>query len=376
MDDLAADAWEVFRHGAGDGAFLVEVPPGHAADAKEYCMGQHARLLITASLLGGGHVEMAASLRERALRYERIATAIRDIGLPSEHAMRISYRTPPRDWTQVASPSSWCHRTGVKVAQQALLIGAAVSLISNCKCVAIDKSKTLAQGAADLLKDTAMAGAVGYAGGFLGTVLKAVMRQSSNGALKGASRTLLPAMLVTIAIESGVLFKSYLNGDMDGTAFLHSVGEKGAMFWSSVAVGGICQTLIPVPVLGAILGGLLGSVLSSRLYSGCLALLRETREAKDREAQYHELNDRCEELRTRLESYSQDSDRLFSEHFGSLSRSLWGLLDEIEAGLVADDLDALAASAVRLAETLGSPMEINDFEEHLSFLYSGKTLVL
>jgi hypothetical protein len=352
------------------------LPSDLCGKAKEHCQTQHDKLVKQAErLFKDGKNDLANEKLRKAKVYEETKARIKDSGITMKEA-RFA-RLHPKLFT-AGRIMKISHRAGLKTSGNAALIGGVVSLVSNIKAMAVDGDKTLPEAAASLLADTGKAAAEGYATGFIGTGASALLRQAESSGLQYLGKSSLPTMMATMALDSALLLKKYLSGDIDGVDFLEKMGEKGTSFWAGAAMATVGQAVIPIPVVGAVLGGMVGAAMSSVMYDVCLSTFKEARES---ERSYRETKKMCEESRELLATWREESARRFRLYFQDLKTGLQGCLNDMSSLLASDDLDSegmdcLAMCVDRLSEMLGKPTHFWTFEEFESVLDSGGTIVI
>lgn len=352
------------------------LPSDLCEQAKKHCQARHNELVEQAMrLIKDGKKELAAQKLAKAKQYLETKARIKSSGLTIGEAEFARLHPILFTAERIAKIS---HRAGLETMGCSALIGGVVSLVSNIKAVVVDGEKTMAEAAVDVLADTGKGAAVGYGTGFVGAGAGAILGQSKTSVLRSVGKSSLPAMMATMALESALLFKKLLSGEIGGADFLEGLGEKGTSFWSGAAMGAVGQAVIPIPVVGAVLGGMVGSALSSVLYNGCLSAFKEARES---ESSYLAAKKRCEESRENLAVWREESGRRFRLYFRELETGLQGCLDDMSSLLAEGDLnskgmDALAACVCRFSEMLEKPLRIGNFAEFEAVLDSGGPIVI
>lgn len=351
-----------------DGAFAryrgikLELPSEQMEMAEQHCRSEAATLRNNAQAAEAhGKPQVAAKLREHADNYDQLARNLKDSGLTSDDAL--FYRTHPRIATarDIARTS---HRAGMEGVTGGVMVGAAISLVSNAFMVATERREVKAalQGVA---VDTAKAGAMGYASAATGSVLKSLMQQSGSRGLQTLSRTAAPALVVNICITMGVSIKQYANGEIDGVEFMEHIGEKGAGMLSAGMMAALGQVVIPIPVLGAAIGGMIGCTLSSMFYRESLLAAKNASLATEALAAAVELHTAArEEVQRQREALAA----FMASELPALRGATAELLAALDVSEQALEADAFATAINSYALLLGSTLEFGSLDEFDIFM--------
>ncbi|GAA9742003.1 hypothetical protein VN0139_05850 [Helicobacter pylori] len=118
----------------------------------------------------------------------------------------------------------------------------------------------------EALNHTAIAtlkgGAYSYGIAFGGSLLGGMMQNSANKVIQSLGKSSLPAMIVGTAVANVTIFTRYFSGKIDEVELCKQLGRTNASFLSGGAMAVAGQTLIPIPVVGALIGGFVGAALS------------------------------------------------------------------------------------------------------------------
>ena len=228
----------------------IDLPTEQVADAKKYCLEKADKLNRQAERLDlEGKKELAQKSREQAKNYTELEKKCQDSGISTEEAKR--YRLDPK-WETAKDIAEVSHRAGIEGAKFGTAIGGSISLISNIIAVK-SGNKELEDALFDTATDTLKSAGVGYATGFAGSALKGAMQQSSKQFIREASKTGLPAMIVSTCLSLGKTITSYASGEIDEKALLREVGAIANSSISTAAFSSLGQIVIPIPVLGCLL---------------------------------------------------------------------------------------------------------------------------
>jgi len=344
----------------------LELPTEQFQDAAEHCQKQAEQLRFNASQAEkAGKPDVAGKLRREADNYDQLALDVRDSGLTTEQA--IFYRTHPRIATAVDIART-SHRAGVKGAQYGAAIGGTISLVRNIFSMAQGEvNATIA--VKTLARDTASAGAMGYATAAAGSAVKGVMQQSSGQTLRTLSQTSAPALAVNICISLGTSISRYVRGEITESQLLTEVGEKGAGMLSGAMMAALGQIAIPVPVVGAAIGGMIGCTLSSLFYQSALESARDVELSRDNLK-------RCKAIqkaaRANIAQEQAALNAFLRREIPALvkeTNELFCLLDTENS-----DVDVLAGAINQYAGLLGVQLQFNSLREFSEFMGSDQPL--
>ncbi len=135
----------------------------------------------------------------------------------------------------------------------------------------------------ETIKHTAIAtlkgGAYSYGIASGGSLVGSVMQNNANQFIQSLGNGLAPTMIVGVGVGSCEVLIKYFCGKINSVECLEELGKENTNFLSSIAMGGIGQLAIPIPVVGALIGGYVGMVMSKTFYDISLKTLKEAKEA-------------------------------------------------------------------------------------------------
>ena len=166
------------------------------------------------------------------------------------------------------------HRAGVEAAKSGAVIGGSISIVRN--------AVTLCKGDIDpedavinVAKDTASSAGMAYATGATGAALKGAMQNAKSETLRTLSKTNVPAIIVSVSVQTAKVMKRYFEGEIDGVECLEELGQEGVGMISSSMFAVVGQALIPVPILGGLIGGMVGYAFASANYGVLMDALKD-----------------------------------------------------------------------------------------------------
>jgi len=157
------------------------------------------------------------------------------------------------------------NEAAVEATKIGVAVGGGISLITNTVAVLKGK-KEVDEAIADTAIDTATAGAVSYATGFINTSIASVMKNSINGMVRSLGKANAPAYVTQTAISTVKSLGRLCDGEITINEFFLGIGKNGTSLLASVQGAVIGQLLIPVPVVGALVGGLVSTLLCEVIY--------------------------------------------------------------------------------------------------------------
>lgn len=356
-----------------DANISFEVPSDYYDDIKKAANKKIAELQEQVEALEAqGKNDVAQQKRAQIRKAENIRDNLKNSGVSNADAME-ARRNPilstAKDITKVS------HRAGVESAKAGAAIGGGISGIRNI--IAVVKGDKKAEDALiDTAADTGKAAAVSYAVAFAGSALKGAMQNAPAKFARTLSKTNLPAIVVTVALETGKTLSKYLDGQIDGTECLEELGEKGtgmlssAMFASQGAALG--TFLIPIPGVGTVVGGLVGGMIgysfSSAYYRQLLGALKEAKIAHEERLR---IESECEEAVKAIREYRAEIESLLSEYLTEYKDSLNMALNEMRDAYATGDADSFITGANSITEKLGGKPQFETVDEFQALLKRG-----
>ena len=258
------------------------------------------------------------------------------------------------------------HRAGIESAKYGVMIGGSVSLVKNVVAVA-SGDKDFEDAFWDVAKDTATSGAISYGTGFAGSTLKGVMQNVPSGTVQALSKTNLPGVVVTVAVNAATTLKRYYDGEINGVQCFEALGEQGTGMISSALFATIGQAVIPVPVVGGMIGGMLGYAIASASYGTLLNALKEADLAAQERAYIEQA---CEEQIQLIQEYRREMEKLIAEYLTINMEVFHDAFSGIKSALEIGDVDGIITSSNQITEALGKKPLFNNMDE-LELLMDG-----
>ncbi len=240
-----------------------------------------------------------------------------------------------------------------------------IKSIYECKKKGKDPKETIKHTAIATLKG----GAYGYGIPFSGSLLGSVMHNNAHQFIQSLGNGLAPTMIVGVGVESCRILIKYFRGEINSEECLEELGKENTNFLSGIAMGGIGQLAIPIPVVGALIGGFVGITMSKTFYDISLKTLKEAKEAHQKRI---EIEKECRESIRLLEAYQNQFKEVFERYFHGTIKFFNEGFDELERALCAGDADLAIGANNKIQEGLGQKPLFDNKQECWKFITSRK----
>lgn len=314
---------------------------------------------------GLGNFQKAAHLEEKRQYCKTIKAHTRPARVAKGEAIEARLNPKLSAAKDVANLS---HQAGMNAAQTGALIGGGVSLVTNVyECIANGKDPMKA------IKHTAIAtlkgGALSYGSAFASSSLGGLMQSSTNRIIQSLGKGSAPAMIVGACVANATVLTRYFSGKIDEVELCKQLGRTNASLLSGGAMAVAGQTLIPIPVVGALIGGFVGAALSEAFFNALnskkVELARQRRIEIERE---------CRELIKLLEMYRNQFKEVFEQYFHETTKFFNQSFDELERALYAGDADLAIGVNNKIQERLGQKALFDNSKEGWELITSNKDI--
>lgn len=316
---------------------------------------------------GLGNFQKAAHLEEKRQYCKTIKAHTRPARVAKGEAIEARLNPKLSTAKDVASVS---HQAGMNAAQTGAWIGGGVSLVTNVyECIANGKDPMKA------IKHTAIAtlkgGALSYGSAFASSSLGGLMQSSTNRIIQSLGKGSAPAMIVGACVANATVLTRYFSGKIDGTELRKQLVKANTTLVSSGAMAVVGQTLIPIPVVGALVGGFVGAVLSETCFN---ALLKAREEAKLARQRRIEIERECREIIKLLEIYQNQFKEVFEKYFHETTKFFNQSFNELERASYAGDADLAIGVNNKIQERLGQKALFDNKQEGWELIISNKDI--
>jgi len=297
-------------------------------------------------LKSSGKADAAAKMQAKLDKCRTLEKNLRKSKVSNKEAMEA--RTSPKLST-AKDITKASHGAGMDQAKIGAAIGGGISIVRNVIAMCHD-GKSFTDAAKAIAADTAEAGAVSYATGFVGALVKGALQNSKSAAFRSASKTGLPAMVATSALEVGKSLKRYMSGEIDGVQCLDELGEKGCGMLTAGMFTAIGQVAIPIPVVGAMIGSMAGYALSSSCYRELVDSLKEAKLSRMRRVR---IERECAEMADAMQKFRKALDRRIEKHLQEKRMLFDSAFTAMKSALEIGDVDGYIASTNRITAHFG-----------------------
>jgi hypothetical protein len=264
------------------------------------------------------------------------------------------------------------HRAGMEAAKSGAAIGGGISFIRNSVAV-IKGDKEVDEAILDVGKDTGKAALVSYGTGFAGSALKGAMQNAPSKFVQTLSKTNLPAVAVTTALETGKTLTKFISGEINGTECLTELGEKGTGMISSAMFATAFQIMIPIPIVGALIGGMVGYAFSSAFYNRLTGGLQEAKMAH--EERLH-IEAECAEAIKMLREYRRELEQIINNYLSEHKAVFDSAFDDMKEAYALGDADGFVSGANKITRQLGGKPQFEMFDEFDALMESTEAFKL
>ena len=225
----------------------------------------------------------------------------------------------------------------------------------------------------NVAKDTASSAGMAYATGATGAALKGAMQNAKSETLRTLSKTNVPAIIVSVSVQTAKVMKRYFEGEIDGVECLEELGQEGAGMISSSMFAVVGQALIPVPVLGGLIGGMVGYAFASSAYGVLTDALKDEKLAREERIQIEQA---CEEHIKLIREYRAEMEKLISEYLSESMDVFRESFSGIKNALAIGDVDWFIDSTNVITEQFGGKASFSNMDEFDSMMLNGSTFKL
>lgn len=332
----------------------LDLPSEQVDQAKSYCRKMSCELRDRAKIHEHkGELEKAVKCREQADKFHKLEENCRDSGLTTDEAIFL------RKHPELGVALDICktgHKAGIEGAKGGLAVGAAVSAGLNILSLAKGDIE-FEEAVANVTKDACKSAAMGYAGSFVGSVVKGAWQQSDIAIFRSAAKTSIPGMLTSVTIDVAKTLARLGSGEIGIADAVEELGQKGANTVAGVWGGIVGQCAIPVPVVGAVIGSLIGSALSSLSVGAGLNTIREAKEAQK---EYERVRAHCRLACRQLEAQRIKLAEAFDKHFAYVEQQCQ---EGVELIKDANSIEGFEKGINKLADGMNIKLKYKSFYE-------------
>ncbi len=321
-----------------------------------------------------GNTEEAQKQLSRAKRYENARSRIRQSKVTTEEAL--AARNDPKKFTvkEVATDS---FAAGVQSMKSSMVIAGVIAVAQNSAAV-INGEKDAVDAAIDSIETTADAGAVAFATGTAGTVLKAVMHTSKSDIIRRLGTTNAPAMIVTGVVDITECLVQFAKGNLTALQLLERLGEKGVCAVASgigatfggTAAGALFGT--GAIIAGGVAGGMASYFVCSVIYNKAIDILRDAKIAKDRREYIEAM---CADAIENMRIYQQILTEYCQKELGIKQKAFDDFFAMVDKSICKNDINGFYRSFDGLEKVFGIDTGFDSFDEFDAFMSNDSTIL-
>lgn len=316
-----------------------------------------------------GETERAKTIKERIANCEKIKANLRKSNVSTKEAMEARVNPTISTIKDIGCVS---HRAGMEAGKMGMAIGGAVSIVQNIYAMCKGEIE-YDEAAKNVAKMTAISGGMGYAGGFCGSAVKGLMQNAESSTLRTLSKTNLPGIAVTVAVDTTKTMLRYFRGEITGLQCFNELGQKGSGMISSAMFAAIGQVAIPIPVIGSLVGGMVGYAMSTASYGVLCNALNEAKLAKE---ERQRIEKECEEHIRMLREYREQVEKTIQTYLQAYTAIFEQAFDSIKSSLDVGDIDGFISGANAITRALGEKPQFETMDEFENFMSNGSALIL
>lgn len=212
-----------------------------------------------------GNSEIAEKYKKIADEYNLAKEKIEKSSLTSDEALYARKNPEMFVFKEVLLTS---HEAGVEAGKNSIIIGISLTLLKDWY-----QKKSLKDIFKDITKSSIKCGSIGYIVGSSGTLVKSLLHSSDFKFLREVGNSIFPTYIVVYALESSLVIKKYLTGDIKKADIKKELAKKGVRLVVTgycANTGAVIGSSIPTTI-GRVAGGFAGSMIG---YNVCNIFLK------------------------------------------------------------------------------------------------------
>lgn len=255
----STDYDKYFQDGAVD---KIEVPKDYYDDMKQMVSKKISSLEDQVQhVKEQGKTEAIQTKAAELERCKKIDQMLEKSTVSSDEAME-AVKHPKRVSARLFAKDTFMesNKAGLESAALAATITAAVSTVDNITQV-MDGKITAQEAFLDVAKDTGAAGGIAYGTAFVSTAVAQAMSSSAHQMIRALGNTGVPAMVVSVGVQSYDSITDYATGVIDAKELVSDLAENTAQVAGSMAgaaaasaIAGAAGTVITSAAAGAAAG--------------------------------------------------------------------------------------------------------------------------
>jgi hypothetical protein len=266
------------------------------------------------------------------------------------------------------------HKSGKEGGKIGALLGGGASAVSEFYGV-YNGDKELGEATTNIIVSSAK----GYASGYVVTALSKGITHSTTHLLgehlaRNIMRSNAPAAISAGIVNAGRSMNAYLNGDIDAEQLADEVSQIAITSTSSFYYAALGQTLIPIPIVGAMLGAGVGYAVGNLLHQSGLLALGDSQIVKVSKERRQQVEAMCLAsiplIRKNRTELQQHIDTYFSDRQSAFTQAFSGM----DTALINWDPDEFISSLNIINQEIGCTLSFKNFNEFDDFMLSDNTM--
>jgi len=218
---------------------------------------------------------------------------------------------------------------------------------------------------ADVIVDTAKGVAAGYATSTLGT---GVATAAAKVGLGGITKWNVHMAIAASILQSGKLFARYITNDIESEQLLDELNRTVITGTASFYYGSLGQTVIPIPVVGALIGSTVGYFTGNILYQSGLLSLGVPLAAKQAEERRKHIEELCLHAIPLMQRNREELQALISQYFTEQTGLFNAAFSAMDSVLADRDPNTYLKQLENLCNVLGKGLPFKSFQEFDEFM--------
>jgi len=223
---------------------------------------------------------------------------------------------------------------------------------------------------ADVIVDTVKGVAAGYATSTLGT---GVATAAAKVGLAGITKWNVHMAIAASILQSGKLFTRYIIKDIDAEQLLDEVNHTIITGTASFYYGSLGQTVIPIPVVGALVGSTVGYFTGNILYQSGLFSLGVALVVKQADERRKHIEDLCLQAIPVMQHNREELESLVSQYFREQTGLFNSAFSAMDSVLAEWNPDAYLMQLENLCNVFDKGLPFRSFQEFDEFMNDGSS---
>lgn len=264
---------------------------------------------------------------------------------------------------KIKNVASTFHESGWSSVKNSASEMALLNIFTGLKDV-IDDRKTVNEAIKDAVTSTGKGVAKSYAVSGALSVVNRSLQNSEFALFQWAAKYNLPAKGVAFLQVLWAPVKQYFNGEIPMGECAKQITKSSAEFTITGEAAVIGQSLIPIPVLGAVVGTLVGMYFSKCLFSAFDSIAASKQVA----AEMKIIQDRCRQLSEQYQECRMELEKTLTLYFAEEKKFYTGCLGLLDEGILSGDDSKVSEAARNITHHLGGTDDIETIDDLCALL--------